>query len=141
MPSIVTVAEGVVLAVINELRGKSDDITAKNIATAVAEKAEEAAAAAIKIELEKYEAALGLILAEYDLAGAVQRAFEGIRAAASKPSMTDELLDGADVQEMPPGSKLDANGDWSTPEELPHVDSTPPLELVDINTDAEPTKP
>lgn len=88
-----------------------------------------AAEAAVKrgaLELER----LGVQVSLDTLALATQRAIDAIKVAASKPSLTDELLDGADVQQMPSDSHLDADGKWIVPEE------PSPLE-----SDAEPTKP
>lgn len=103
MPSLITVAEGIVLAVIEELRGKKSDITAKNVAATVAEKAEEAAAAAIQLELRKYEAMLGVVFAAHEVAAATQLVLQRMREAESGQMST--LLVGTDMQRMPDGWK------------------------------------
>lgn len=92
-----------VTEVIKEIRGKSDDITAKNVAEAIADKVKESIAATIHVELEKFAAALGLELATLDLSYATSMLLQKLRETG--PSLTDKLLDGVDIQEMPPDWK------------------------------------
>lgn len=93
---------------IKAVRGNADDITAKNVAEAIADKVKESIAATIHVELEKAAAVLGLELAVIDLAYVTSQLLEKLRNEG--PSMTDKLLDGVQIEQMPPGWKPEPEG-------------------------------
>lgn len=103
MSATVLITE-LVLDVIRRVRGDSSDDAAKVVAKAVAATVIEAVLPLVTAELEKHQAALGMVLATRDLADAADACLKAIREAEL---VTPVLI----VEEMPANWTPPKDGD------------------------------
>lgn len=102
----------IITAVIAKLRGADKpDWTAEHVAAVVAEKATEAMVTAIAVELAKFQAALGIVLATHEVAEATQHVLEAMRTRpgtsfgalpAEQAGPNETLVDGVWVTKPEP---------------------------------------
>ena len=134
-PKALLIEAGVLLA--RYLWHKAHGANTKPDEAAIVEagrKAAEAAAARAALEIERRAAAAGMQAASVALAKAAGELMYELARVETDPSPdVPHILEGAQIEIMPPGSKLDAAGNWETPEEVP---LSPVLDSDDI-----PTKP
>jgi len=96
--SATAVIADLVVGVIEKLKG-AEKLTASGVAAAVADKVQETIVVVIAVELQKVAAQLGVVLATYDVAEAVQRVLAAWDTAG--PGLVARTLDGIEIQEMP----------------------------------------
>jgi hypothetical protein len=104
---------------------------------AAARTAAKAAAQAAALEVERLAAVAGMQAATAELDKAAADLLYELGRVETDPSPdVPHILEGTSIEQMPPGSKLDASGNWETPEDVP---LSPVLDADDVPT--EPGKP
>jgi hypothetical protein len=96
------------IAVIRYLWHRAHGDDTKPDEAALREQAVQAAHALVtraELDMQRIAAAEGMQVATIDLAAGALTLMTAIKLAASTPSLTDQLLDGADVQQVPDASK------------------------------------